>query len=148
MLNNSSKSWSMGDYITAWSSINPEYIKLNQYYKIYDIELSQLAQILLECKTRYNLGGTYISGTLKKGEFVIPDEQASLQLLNYVTDALQVIPRMDRLSNKMFISFYVDYVVSNPYNHNDYLKRLRVNKDKFKYITMNPEEFKKLFKSI
>ena len=36
LLNASSKSWSMQDYVTAWSSLKEDYVKLNQYFERYD----------------------------------------------------------------------------------------------------------------
>jgi len=43
LLNASSKSWTMQDYITAWSSLKNDYNKLNKYFQIYDFELIMIA---------------------------------------------------------------------------------------------------------
>ena len=150
MLNNSSKSWTMHDYITVWSNINKDYVRLNKYFNIYDIELSQLADILMNGACVGYLGGNhFISGTIKKGEFKVDDEEKAIFLLNCITDALKIVPRMDRLSNKMFISTYVNFInTSVKYDHKQFLVNLKINKDKFKIITHDPEEYKKLLKSI
>ena len=47
LLNSSSKSWTMKDYITVWANVNKDYVKLNKYFNTYDIELMQLAEILM-----------------------------------------------------------------------------------------------------
>ena len=149
LLNNSSKSWSMHDYIKVWSNIEADYIKLNRYFNIYDIELSQVADVLMNQQCRFSLGGTSVSPCIKRGEFRINDETRSVFLLDCITDALKVIIRMDRMSNKLFIASYVNFINScNSYSHAKFIANLKLNKDKFKMVTQDPEEYNKLIKSI
>jgi hypothetical protein len=149
LLNNSSKSWSMKDYILVWSGINKDYVKLNKYFNTYDIELSQVAEILMNNTCNGNVGGSHVSTSIKKGEFSIDDEKRAVMLLNNITDALKIVKRMDRMSNKMFIASYVNFINSyDGYDHKQFLANLKLNKDKFKTITHDPEEYKKLLKSI
>lgn len=149
LLNNSSKSWSMKDYILVWSGIKKDYIKLNKYFNTYDIELSQVAELLMNNTCNGNVGGSHVSTSIKKGEFSINDEKAAVFLLNCVTDALKLVKRMDRMSNRMFIATYVNFINSyNNYDHKQFLVNLKLNKEKFKTLTQDPEEYKKLLKSI
>jgi hypothetical protein len=149
LLNNSSKSWQMKDYIKVWSNINKDYVKLNKYFNTYDIELSQVAEILMNNTCSGTVGGSHVSSLIKKGEFAIDDEKRGVTLLNYVTDALKLVKRMDRMSNKLFISSYVNFVNGyDRYDHKQFLANLKLNKDKFKTVTLDPEEYKKLLKSI
>jgi hypothetical protein len=149
LLNNSSKSWQMKDYIKVWSNINKDYIKLNKLFTTYDIELSQVAEILMNNTCNGTVGGSHISTSIKKGEFAINDEKTAIFLLNCVTDALKLVKRMDRMSNRMFIATYVNFINSyNKYDHKQFLVNLKINKDKFKTLTQDPEEYKKLLKSI
>jgi hypothetical protein len=149
LLNASSKSWSMKDYITVWSNVNKDYVKLNKYFNTYDIELSQVAEILMNNTCNGTVGGSYVSTSIKKGEFSIDDEKRAVMLLNNITDALKIVKRMDRMSNKMFIASYVNFINSyDGYDHKQFLANLKLNKDKFKTITHDPEEYKKLLKSI
>jgi hypothetical protein len=150
LLNASSKSWSMRDYITVWSNVNKDYVKLNKYFNTYDIELNQLAEILMNNSCVARVGGNHvISRNIKKGEFTIDDEKRSIYILNCVTDALKIIPRMDRLSNKLFIASYVSFInTCVKYDHAQFMSSLKVHKDKFKLSTQDQEEFKKLLKSI
>ena len=39
LLNASSKTWSLQDYVTAWSSLENDYVKLNNYFNIYDLAI-------------------------------------------------------------------------------------------------------------
>ena len=47
LLNASSKNWAMVDYVTAWASLVPDYVRLNHYFQVYDFEISFLAGVLL-----------------------------------------------------------------------------------------------------
>lgn len=146
-LNNSSKSWNIIDYITVWANINKDYVKLNTYFNTYDIELTQLSQILMNLKCDgHNTTGKII----KSGKFKINDDESyAKMLLDFVTDALRIVPRMDRMSNKLFISTYVDFInTQRVYNHEEFLKKLEKNKNKFKTVTQDPQEFLDLIKSI
>mgnify|MGYP003655118310 CR=1 FL=1 len=129
LLNASSKSWSMKDYINVWANVNKDYVKLNKYFNTYDIELNQLADVLMNNSCAANTGGNMtISRTIKRGEFTIDDEKRSVYLLNCVTDALKIVPRVDRLSNKLFIATYVNFVNSyEKYNHKQFLANLKLH---------------------
>ena len=150
LLNTSSKSWSMQDYMKVWSYKKEDYVKLNRYFNIYDIELMQLTEILMQgtCFQKNDGGGSY-SKYIKEGTFTIGDEDKAILLLNCITDALKIVPRMDRASNKFFISTYVAFINSlSDYNHKKFIINLKKNKDKFVLSTQDPEEYKKLFKTL
>ena len=46
LLNNSSKSWTLADYLQVWAWRSEEYKKLLKYYNTYDFEIGILASIL------------------------------------------------------------------------------------------------------
>jgi len=150
MLNNSSKSWTMQDYMTVWAHINKDYVKLNEYFNTYDIELNQLADILMNQTCLSNIGGSStVSRLIKTGEFRIKNEELGVFILNCITDSLKIITRMDRLSNKLFISSYVNFIANtHNYDHAKFLKALEANKDKFKLATHSPDEYTKLLTQI
>jgi len=150
LLNTSSKTWVLRDYVQAWKPVNTDYITLDQLFQTYDIEMGQLAQIL-----HYNNGGrstnsgnSTMSKIIKKGELKIKNLVATKILLNRITDALKLVPRMDRVSNKAFISAFCDYAQHPLYDHQATLGYLKVNKSKFALSTNDPEEFNKLFSEI
>lgn len=149
LLNNSSKSWTMKDYVTVWLNIYDDYKILNKYYAIYDIEMLQLAEILMYNSTSYTFNKNNISKAIKTGTFRVENEEYCVKVLNNVTDSLKIVPRMDRHSNKLFIATYVNHMKNcMSYDHVKFLKNLKANKDKFKLSTQDPEEFSKLIKSI
>ena len=145
LLNSSSKGWTLLDYVTAWSSLIPDYIKLNQYHETYDVDLSFLAAAL----NGYSGDGGKTSNKIKKGEFRIVNEEECVKFLDYLTDVLSIIPRMNRSQNmytcREFLKFYKS--VTN-YNHKKVLTALQKNKDKFILATQEEGSFTELLRRI
>ncbi len=132
LLNASSKSWCTQDYITAWSCLKTDYVKLNEYLNRYDIEKSLTASILMNNGTD---GGNTIR-TIKKGEFQIINEEGNVKILDYITDLLKVIPRQNRVQNKYVCREFLSFVRSCPdYNHERFMNNIKKVKDDFKFAT-------------
>jgi hypothetical protein len=144
LLNASSKSWSLQDYITAWSSLKDDYIKLNHYFQIYDFELSMIASLLSGrnvLSSRSGGGFSVITRKIKSGEFEIVNEEECIKLLNCLTDALRIVRRQSREENSYFCSEYVNfYKSSTNYNHDKFITKLKSKKDLF--VTTLHEEGK------
>jgi hypothetical protein len=146
LLNASSKPWGMIDYVTAWSSLVPDYVTLNKYHQVYDFELIILATILDESSLK---NGSQISPLIKKGEFRIINEKENVKILDCVTDLLNVLPRMNRFENRYAISEYVSFLRTTPkYNHTKFIINLEKNKEKFMLATQQEGALSKLFKRI
>jgi hypothetical protein len=149
--NASSKSWTLLDYVQSWKIVNKDYLVLQQLYERYDIELSQIAEILnkgYSSASSRSGGSTAMAKLIKAGTFVVKDKDQSIILLNRITDALKIVPRMDRGSNKLFITTFSFYSTQPNYNHKTTLNFLKANKDKFALSTQDPEEFSRLFDKI
>lgn len=144
LLNASSKSWCVQDYVNAWASLKEDYVKLNRYFEIYDFELSILASILSG-----NSVNT-ITKKIKAGEFKIVSENKKVQILDHLTDALDIVPRMGRIENKYFCKEFVDYVQSKgcEYDHKRAMAFLRKNKDKFVLATQEEGKVKEMLGKI
>lgn len=148
LLNSSSKSWTLNDYIVAWQSVNKDYVKLNHYFTTYDLELGQVAELLHNGNLTSVSGGSPMSRVIKTGAFNISNEADAVKTMDYITDVLKVLPRMDRISNKFLIHCYVQFYKSkskSEYNHKQVLDFITKNKSKFVTLTQDPEEIKKLF---
>lgn len=143
-LNASSKSWTMFDYITAWASLKEDYVKLNRYFEIYDFELNILASVLGE--TSYEVS----TKRIKSGEFSILNETRNVEILNHLTDALNIVPRMNRYENKYFCSEYINYLRTEGcrYNHKKTMEYLKKNKDKFVLATQETGKIQEMLKKI
>jgi hypothetical protein len=148
LLNASSKSWKLCDYILAWSSVNPDYKKLNKYFNIYDFELSVLASILSNNTLSVSTGGTSITQNIKKGEFKVVDEDFNTSILNDLTDILKIIPRLNRFENRYVCSEYVNFrrTAGSSYDHKTFLKNLDKNKQKFILATHEQEQLADMFR--
>lgn len=141
LLNASSKSWCMLDYVTAWSSLNQDYVKLNHYFQVYDMEMGIVASTLSN-----NVSGGSIGRKIKNGEFKIMDEAENVKILDNLTDLLKVIPRMNRYENKYVCGEYVKFRRSSKdYNHEKFLKNLTAHKELFVLATQQEGKLSELF---
>jgi hypothetical protein len=148
MLNASSKTWTMYDYVTAWSSLKDDYVKLNHYYQIYDFEISDLAAILMNNTVNTSTGGA-ITKVIKAGNFYIKNESINVQILNQATDMLKIVPRMNRFENRYAIREYVKFLRSNSkYDHKAFLANLQKNKEKFILATQEEGKLSELFEKL
>ena len=138
LLNSSSKSWTLLDYIQAWTYIVPDYKILMNHFNTYDLEILQLASIL-----HFNVVGAFpdsgkISKVIKNGTFNVINQPACIKLLDCITDVLKIIPRMDRMSNKTFVAAYVDYYNSKKdYDHAKFCKVLEKHAPQLKFVTID-----------
>ena len=148
MLNASSKTWTMYDYVTAWSSLKDDYVKLNHYYQVYDFEISDLAAILMNNSVSNSTGGR-ITKVIKSGDFKITKEQENVEILNKVTDMLKIVPRMNRFENRYAVKEYVKFLRGNPkYDHKAFLAKLQKNKEKFVLATQEEGKLYELFEKL
>ena len=142
LLNASSKNWSMLDYITAWASLSNDYIKLNHYYQVYDIDLTTLATILLG----NSVDGSGTVNTIKSGKFKIVDEKFNVSILDNVTDLLKVIPRVERNNNRYATREYIKFLrTTKNYNHKKFIENLKKNKKEFILATQEDGKLVELF---
>lgn len=142
LLNASSKNWTMLDYITAWASLSQDYIKLNHYYQVYDIDLATLATILMNG----SVDGSGTVRTIKNGQFKIVDEKFNVSILDNVTDLLKVIPRMARNDNRYAAREYVKFLRNTKtYNHKKFIENLKKNKKEFILATQEDGKLVELF---
>ena len=138
LINNTSKSWSLVDYIQAWSYVNPNYKILMKHFNTYDLEILQIASILHSNKVLVMDSST--SKAIKNGQFNVTNEEKCIKLFDCITDTLKIIPRMDRMSNKTFVSAYVDYYNSTKkYDHHKFLEFLKKNIKKLQFVTADKD---------
>jgi hypothetical protein len=143
LLNNSSKSWSLADYVQAWSCINPEYKKLAQYHELYDLELSCVAGILHESHTIFSSFNIIKDGSLK-----IKNEEKAVMYLDYVSDFVSALPKIDRSFSRKVINAYHYFLLNNQttYNHSKFIKNLKKKSESFSSI--NGEDFTEFFEQL
>lgn len=150
LLNSSSKSWTLLDYITSWTAVSNDYKKLLHYYHVYDFELSFLATVLMNKRVNKTAGGDSISKYIKRGEFKISEESKNVDILNKLTDVLKIIPRLNRQENKFLCSEYVDFLRINfsKYDHKRFLENLEKQKQKFVLATHEQTKLSSMFEKL
>jgi hypothetical protein len=135
----------MQDYVTAWASLNPDYIKLNHYFQVYDVEMCTTASILAELND-----SPTTTKRIKQGEFAIVNEEENVRILNGLTDILKVIPRMNRFENKYVCREYVNFRRTEgcSYDHKAFMKKLEANKKQFILATQEQQKLSDMFRKL
>jgi hypothetical protein len=142
LLNASSKNWAIIDYISAWSSLSTDYVKLNHYFQVYDFDMGVLSSVL----NNANVDGSSLVRKIKAGEFRIMDEDKNVTILNHLTDVLKVVPRMNRFENRYLCREYIKFLRStSKYNHPKFLDNLKKNKKEFILATQEDGKLVELF---
>jgi hypothetical protein len=142
LLNASSKNWAIIDYISAWSSLSTDYVKLNHYFQVYDFDMGVLSSVL----NNANVDGSSLVRKIKAGEFRIMDEDKNVTILNHLTDVLKVVPRMNRYENRYLCREYIKFLRNtSKYNHPKFLDNLKKNKKEFILATQEDGKLVELF---
>lgn len=144
-LNASSKNWTLLDYITAWGSLIPDYVKLNHYFQVYDFDMGVLTSVLNDLVA----DGGHLVKKIKNGEFRIINEKENVKLLDQLTDVLKVVPRMNRNENRYLCREYIKFAKGcTKYNHEKFINNLKKNKSKFVLATQEDGKLKELFNNL
>ena len=148
LLNSSSKSWALKDYVLAWSHISDQYKKLQAYLNIYDFEITLLADILMGSSLKHAGGGN--TKKIKRGEFKISDESRKKVILDNLTDILKIFPRMDRFNNLYVCREYINFVteVGTEYDHAKLIRALEKRKEQFVLATQEDGRLVEMFKKL
>jgi hypothetical protein len=143
LLNSSSKSWMLKDYVQVWSFIRPDYKKLSHYFNQYDLEMQTIASVL----NNRNASSGGANSIIKNGTFVVKDESKAVRTLDYITDVLKCVPRMDRMSNKFFVGAYIEFLTQNAtsYDHKKFCTYLKSHKQKLTFVNGDKENIFSFF---
>lgn len=127
LMNTSSKSWKMKDYLQAWSYIRKDYAKLMAYGQKSTLEIVFIAAIFLGYK---GWSGSIVK-RLRIGDFQINNEARGKQIISYMEDVLAIMPTLSRFIHKRFLSAYLGFVTDtfSSYNHKKFLAYMRKNSD-------------------
>jgi hypothetical protein len=149
LLNASSKSWGMQDYVTAWASLENDYVKLNTYFNIYDLEFTVLATILSNQIPYGRVGNAPVNRKIKNGEFRIIEEQHVVKIVDQLTDVLTILKRQNRHENIYLCSEYVSFCKNSVnYDHKKFMKKLHDKKKDFILATQEEGKLKQLFEEL
>lgn len=140
LVNNSSKSWTMIDYVQAWGFTNDDYKTLVKHFNVYDLEMCTIAGIL-HGRTEN------ISRTVKTGKFRVNSEEKAVKLMDYTTDLLKVLPRLDRTSNRKLVNNYITFVYNNydKYDHKKFITQLKKNIARLEFLNSSDDDLMNFF---
>ena len=132
LLNSSSKSWKLSDYINAWANVKEPYRQLNQLHNIYDLDYDTIVTAV-----RGKDGSGYTKA-LKRGEFEIPDYEKAMLTCSRIQDVFRIIPRFDRWSNRMMTTACAQMFSDSGYSvpkHEKFLTYLKEHQSELKLVT-------------
>lgn len=120
LLNNSSKSWTLLNYVNAYKMYYPDYMKLFKWKNMYDIEPLMLAQIA------YNtcVWNGSLSKIIKQGDFEIKNPKAE-EMCKAFNDFFIKLGRADRWIKSKFLSAFIQ--AYGRYNHTTALANMSKN---------------------
>ena len=120
------------------------------FYNTYDFEISQVASLLMYQKIDKTNGGCdSMSRIIKRGMFTITNEKEAVKIMDNLTDLLNIVPRLDRLTNSVFISACVDYYnTTKDYNHSKFCDKIERYKDDLKFVITEKSAVINFFKKM
>jgi hypothetical protein len=136
MLNASSLSWTMNDYMQAWGSLKPDYVTLNKAVERYDIE----CRVAGACFMPTVNTGTMLT-VIKRGQFEISDEVKGYDSLQKISDCLKTIyDRGSRLQTRTLSTALLTIIKNDPnYDQKKLLVYLKNHKTEVQLMTENKD---------
>lgn len=134
MLNNSSKSWDLMNYVNAYKMYYPDYMKLFKWKNMYDMEPSMIGCIALERN-----GTSGVSTTIRAGEFVITNPKTE-EMCKAFNDIFLKIGKTDRWIRFKFLAVFMECY--NTYDHAKTLDNVDKHMKSIKVLTDADETLK------
>lgn len=149
LLNASSISWKLLDYILAWSSFKSDYIKLMQYFNTYDFDITLIAAALMGIYYKGFGGSENVTKHIKRGTFIIQNENNAKNKFDYLTDVLKTFPRTNRMENRFVCSEYLNFLSKNmdKYNHDVFIKTLKSDVKRLELASQEPKSLESIFET-
>jgi hypothetical protein len=120
-LNNSSKSWTLMDYVNAFLHYVPDYLTLKRYTRLYNLEPLMIASICAN-DSRYN-GMHSGSKVIKSGNFEITNVKAE-EMCKAFSDLFLKIGTADRWVKKEFLTVFMQAYQSDKYDQNTIMSNI------------------------
>lgn len=125
LLNNSSKSWTLENYIDTWSYYKKEYQEFKLIFNRYNIERSILAELLhtgIVSPSRTGGAKHSVIKAIKTGKLRIVNRQLAYQVLDYVMDLRDITKDLGRVEQRLLISVMIEKIKADgaTYNHKKY----------------------------
>ena len=131
MLNNSSKSWALLDYVNAYKFCFMDYMKLLKFKNLYNLELNMVAAL---CTNNYSVIKN--SQTIKTGDFIITNGKAA-QMCKEFSEIFLMINNVGRPVKFSFLNAFMQSY--GKINQKTVVSNLRKNLKQIKLISDNTE---------
>jgi hypothetical protein len=129
LLNNSSKSWGLLDYIVAYKAVDIDYQFLFELNLKYSIELNMITAICLNTNSASLVGSIIKDGTFKN------HNKNSIEMCDKFQEIFVNIGVADRwVKHSFFIAFMMNY---NKYKHSETIENISKNISTVKMMTAN-----------
>jgi len=127
-MNNTSKPWTLMDYIKAWAELTEDYKHLYRSINRYGIKPQGIAMVAMNLPNRAS-----IARLIKLGRYHIVDRSRFRTMMNHIVDLLS-IPELGHaatgyLPNRLIAAFIRFYNSTQDYNHFVIKQRLTENAD-------------------
>lgn len=122
LLNSSSKSWTMMDYVNAFKMYIPDYMTLFKLRNLYNIEISMLAAI---CQGKYMYDHRGGAVTLKEGKFKITNPDYDRMCSDFA-EQVAVIPEMSHNLKRKYLRAFMS--TDGEYDHKKIIKNMKKHK--------------------
>lgn len=127
-MNNTSKPWTLMDYIAAWAELTEDYKHLQRSITRYGIKPQGIAMVAMNLPNRAT-----IARLIKLGRYHVVDRTRFRTMMNHIVDLL-TIPELGNtnagyLPNRLIAAFVRHYNSTQHYNHFVIKERLVANVD-------------------
>lgn len=149
LLNSTSKTWVLEDYINTWSYYKSEYQTFKDLFNRYNVERGTLAELLHTgvVQSNSNMGGnSKMSKTLKNGELRILNLKKAIEVLDYVADLRSITKDLGRIEQKLIISTIIEKIKADggSYDHKKYKAYLQSKKIELKLASNDVNTIRRL----
>lgn len=140
-MNNTSKPWTLMDYVKAWAELNDDYRHLLTSVNRYGIKVQGIAMIGMNSPQRGS-----IARFIKTGRYIVQDRTRFRTMMNHVVDLLNIDQLANNstgyLPNRLISAFIKHYNATTNYDHYAVKQRLIDNIDLVlgAYATVNELE--------
>jgi len=147
LLNASSRSWTMDDYITSWSFISSDYQKLKDFVNIYDFDRNFTAGVLSD---GYGTAGGGKAAVIKRGDFKVSKVEDATFIFNCLTDILKITPRMPKNKTRYLCAEFTSFLRGKigKYNHPVFLSKVKKETKAIVLATQETGALSKLFEKL
>jgi hypothetical protein len=132
LLNTTSKSWRLLDYIHTWAYYKPNYKTFLDLYNKYNLAPGTLGELLHTgiVTAKYNSASLSVLRDIKEGKLRIVNLTMAKEVLSYVADLRSVTKDLGRIKQNLIISIIIEKIKADGrnYNHKAFKKHIIKNK--------------------